>query len=1168
MLLLFGLTRGRGAELRPYDLPAGEASRTLRLFAEVSDQEILFAAQVVRGVTTSAVRGEFTALEALDKMLAGTRLQTVPDKKSGAVAIRKIPRAAVPTYPDSGTDTVQPQSARIGSLTSNDPDLSKTDMIPKTPIALLATFFALVSSPLSAQVSTAASSGTVEGREETTITLSPFEVSVGQDSGYVGQDTLAGSRLRTNLRDIPAAISPITAEFIRDIAAVNVEDIMEYAVGTRMEVEDGRAAPVGENVTVGAQPIRIRGLAGGGRSINFFQWGIFPIAEIDMYMIENAELSRGPNSILFGIGSPAGRFNVSTKQAQPHRSFYTFQHRIDSWDGQRWVFDVNQSLVKDRLAVRAVALRGRDASWRSAGHNDQDRYFLAAKWQPDRKTSVRVEFEDARIDRFTSRPSFGIDLLHLWNDFGQPTFNNFSSTYIPGTPSTGALGTPGNPIRDTGPTDVQGIWERAGGDFIVVSPSFEFAQNYRRFTEGDHSRNPRLNDFVMGRANPKATPEANWVDALQNVRHGSAIITRELLPNLNLELAFNRQVFDLVSNNLDSWGQYGVAADTNRFLPNGQLKPANLLYYYDVSQERRVQNKAMNQYRASAAYERSWRDGFARLRLAGVYERSQAKWTSNIQNMNFLNGPSLTSGGAFAAAPENNRVWQRFYLSDLSAIYDPKFRIPGPIVTPGVAVKYQDPRTGVIRDIYPYLINRNAGNQQKAERINDAYMGVAQVYLFKDRFVGTFGFREDSQKQWVASALRDPAAVAPNVGVWVSPTDARSAEPSDFTGRTRTLGAVYHVTHWASVFYNNANNLGTAGVSRIAPRDPAAIEADLHTQPLGVTQDYGVKLSLLNKRLFLTAAQFHTEATKDFGFSGFGTYRNMMANIWGALESSGGLNAADAAMAASQKEVVESMSGYLMNSESKGIEAEVVGRITDAWSVSVNYTQMVSKRSAQASELRAYLDYHKPFWKKYANYAMSQDEDIPGVEFAPSFTDWRTPAEIATSGDFTVNSDSINETIADIEREFFLNPYIFEGNRFIGDPKHSINLRTRYDFREGRLKGLSVGLGTRLRYGRVSGAKTDYTFAPGTDYTDTWNGRVLDKVDIVQMADQNVWDLHFTYKVPLRKSRVGWTVQLNVNNVLDQTELIVNNVHPVSLLPTHYRYQNPRQFILTNTFTF
>jgi outer membrane receptor for ferric coprogen and ferric-rhodotorulic acid len=87
------------------------------------------------------------------------------------------------------------------------------------------------------------------------IVLSPFEVATTQDTGYAGQDTLSGSRLRTNLKDIAAAISPMTAEFLEDIAATNIETAMEYGVGTRVETDDARAAgPVGISITMRCGP--------------------------------------------------------------------------------------------------------------------------------------------------------------------------------------------------------------------------------------------------------------------------------------------------------------------------------------------------------------------------------------------------------------------------------------------------------------------------------------------------------------------------------------------------------------------------------------------------------------------------------------------------------------------------------------------------------------------------------------------------------------------------------------------------------------------------------------------------------------------------------------------------------------------------------------------------
>ena len=75
---------------RNYNLTAGDAAAALRQFSEASGRETLYAAEVVRGVQTNAVQGEFTALEALNRMLAGTSLYVVQDEKSGALAVKKI----------------------------------------------------------------------------------------------------------------------------------------------------------------------------------------------------------------------------------------------------------------------------------------------------------------------------------------------------------------------------------------------------------------------------------------------------------------------------------------------------------------------------------------------------------------------------------------------------------------------------------------------------------------------------------------------------------------------------------------------------------------------------------------------------------------------------------------------------------------------------------------------------------------------------------------------------------------------------------------------------------------------------------------------------------------------------------------------------------------------
>ena len=51
------------------------------------------------------------------------------------------------------------------------------------------------------------------------VQLAPFQVSTDRDVGYVASSSLAGSRLNSPLRDSPASISVMTAEFLADIGA-------------------------------------------------------------------------------------------------------------------------------------------------------------------------------------------------------------------------------------------------------------------------------------------------------------------------------------------------------------------------------------------------------------------------------------------------------------------------------------------------------------------------------------------------------------------------------------------------------------------------------------------------------------------------------------------------------------------------------------------------------------------------------------------------------------------------------------------------------------------------------------------------------------------------------------------------------------------------------------
>jgi hypothetical protein len=704
-------------------------------------------------------------------------------------------------------------------------------------------------------------------------------------------------------------------------------------------------------------------------------------------------------------------------------------------------------------------------------------------------------------------------------------------------PGTGVAGTPGTPIRDTGTTNVTAC---RNAPAATGSSSATGSRSRRTSGSSPIPSRPRrqllANDFEMGRRNPEAVLEANWVRGKFKRANASAFLQRELARDLNLELGFNRQTSRGDTRNLATWNHYGIAADTNRYLPTGQLKPADQLYYFDVSPDHRP--SVRRSIRAPHALLRARiprpRDAPPRRpRRDGEHEIAQRNSPAILAE-----GPGAHERRRVQRAPENgaNQASTATTFPASNRIDDPNFRIPAPYDLSG-PTRYQDPRTGAVSNIYMREFNRSQGNIGYADRDTGAYMGVAQAFLLKNRLVGTFGYRKDRLKNWVGVAFRDPAgeAIAPTPACGRRPIRAPSIA-NVFSGRPARSAASLHVTSWLSVFFNTSNSVSTPGTNYITPSDPRQTTlADLVPSPSGKTTDYGIKLSLLKNRSSSPPRSSTPSRKSEFGFSGFN--KGNVVNIWNALANSGGLNAEETTFARRQAEVMNMVQGYTQDSESRGLELEVVGQILPGWSISVNYSKNETTRTNIASEYRAYLDTHKAYWKRFATTRSRRTPTPPASNSRPA-PRTGAPRRDRATGDFTVNTDSINEAIADAEQLFFDNPHVFEGRRFVGDPLHNINLRTRYDFRGGCSRA-SPSAPARASAGRVAGARTDYTIAAGLGLHRHVERPHHRPVTTVNAKDQNVYDLQLSYTLPaaegaLQRKLVRWSVQLNVNNVLDQ----------------------------------
>src|SRR5690606_17253919 len=100
----------------------------------------------------------------------------------------------------------------------------RTPVVPAV-LAVTAAF------PVSAQT---AANPELETEDEPVVQLSPFEVESTQDTGYAATSSLAGSRLNTQLRDVPSAIQVVTEEFMRDTGSTNLQDLLVFTTGTEV----------------------------------------------------------------------------------------------------------------------------------------------------------------------------------------------------------------------------------------------------------------------------------------------------------------------------------------------------------------------------------------------------------------------------------------------------------------------------------------------------------------------------------------------------------------------------------------------------------------------------------------------------------------------------------------------------------------------------------------------------------------------------------------------------------------------------------------------------------------------------------------------------------------------------------------------------------------------
>jgi outer membrane receptor protein involved in Fe transport len=423
----------------------------------------------------------------------------------------------------------------------------------------------------------AVNTGTPEQNSQggATVHLSPFEVSAGSQQGYYAPNTLAGTRLNTNIGDLPSSISVVTKEQLEDTNSLNLNDVFRYESntegassytpiilvrGSASDTLGGGGGTSGSYNSAATSGNRIRGLAAADNEVdNFFSVSRLPF---DSYNADSVEIDRGPNSIIFGTGSPAGIVNESRTQAVLNQTKGDVALQVSSWGGFRQTFEYNFPLIQDKLAIYVAQLYNSQGFEQKPSADITRRQYASITFVPFKtgKTKITASFEN--YNNYANDPNgiTPIDVVTPWLASGRPVFNgqNDMVTYLSSGRTTGPY-----VISSTYPNYVPTLGTFVGNAALTSSTSPLFVPGMTFFSAGhtiEFIDQGNVENIFRGQQtgigtnfDPTAFPIASQAIIAENrLTESAGLPTPALYATYGLPTIVSKQIYDWSTINIDS----------------------------------------------------------------------------------------------------------------------------------------------------------------------------------------------------------------------------------------------------------------------------------------------------------------------------------------------------------------------------------------------------------------------------------------------------------------------------------------------------------------------------------------------------------------------------------------------------------------------------------------
>lgn len=212
-------------------------------------------------------------------------------------------------------------------------------------------------------------------------------VVIGQ---FLYADQVNALKTPTPIIDVPQSLSIVTAEDILQRGFNSVSDIINYVPGVNASQGEGHR-----------DAIVFRGVRS---TADFFVDGVRDDVQYyrPLYNLEQVEILRGPNALLFGRGGTGGVLNRVTKKGVIGERFNEYQASVDTFGAFSGQIDSNFALT-DTSAFRINAYYESLENHRDFYDGDNYGINPTARLQLSPATTLDLSYEYANHERFIDR---------------------------------------------------------------------------------------------------------------------------------------------------------------------------------------------------------------------------------------------------------------------------------------------------------------------------------------------------------------------------------------------------------------------------------------------------------------------------------------------------------------------------------------------------------------------------------------------------------------------------------------------------------------------------------------------------------------------------------------------------------------------------------------------